>query len=313
VNSLGDSNSPKKIREYILNEYKNNPVKTIASTLAILVILSGFVFFVYNNFINYETSPKKIDIYPKISQVPDNKSLIAITNNTSDTEQNLPPKLYGLNSDKSSPQIEGSSVTWIADALDDNSDPILFKFFLNGKAMTEWSQTDSWIWNTAETDVGENQIEVRIRDGNHSGPNGFDDRRTDSFTISAQGSTPKPPPVSPTPIASPQENKSPATIRLESHPKCPKSNIDSISPSNPEVGQDVRFVGHAELCPDGSKIRTYELSSDIDGDLNSGGHTMPLFNFKFKTPGDHNLTFKIIDNRNRQDSVNQNIKVNPAN
>jgi hypothetical protein len=234
-------------------------------------------------------------------------------NNNTAANPNRPPKLYMLSPDKSSPQIEGASITWTADALDDNNDPISYKFFLNGKAMTGWSEMNTWIWSAAETSVGDNQIEVRVRDGNHAGPNSFDDRKTTGFAIHAPPSTLAPLTAPPTTPAFPaSENKSPALDSPASLPKCPRSYIDSISPLNPEVGQDVRFAGHAELCPDGSKIRTYELSSDIDEDLNTEGHNMPSFNVKFKTSGDHNLTFKVIDYSNRQNSVYKKIKVNPT-
>ena len=73
------------------------------------------------------------------------------------------PKLYDLRPDKESPQIEGVTVTWTVDALDDDSDPIFYRFFLNGKIKRDWLKDNRWTWKTVEDDVDENnQIEVWI-------------------------------------------------------------------------------------------------------------------------------------------------------
>jgi hypothetical protein len=39
------------------------------------------------------------------------------------------------------------------------------------------------VWKTTEIDLDDNWIEARVRDKNHSGPDGFDDRKTASFSV----------------------------------------------------------------------------------------------------------------------------------
>jgi len=65
----------RKIWRYISDEYKNSPVKTLASTLAIVIILYGFVIYIFNNFMYTETSPLVIDSSSKTNQVTDNRPL----------------------------------------------------------------------------------------------------------------------------------------------------------------------------------------------------------------------------------------------
>jgi hypothetical protein len=40
-----------------------------------------------------------------------------------------------------------------------------------------------WTWTAEDYDVGENLIEVRIRDGKHAGAEGFDGKKVASFVI----------------------------------------------------------------------------------------------------------------------------------
>ncbi|MGI6016560.1 MAG: hypothetical protein ACOX84_08590, partial [Methanothrix sp.] len=48
---------------------------------------------------------------------------------------------------------------------------------------TKWISEDMWTWTAEDYDAGENRIEVRVRDGKHSGAEGFDSRKVDSFVI----------------------------------------------------------------------------------------------------------------------------------
>ena len=101
---------------------------------------------------------------------------------------NKPPKLVSLTSSKPSPQDAGSAITWTAVAKDPDNDQIFYKFFLNDNPVTtSWVKDNKWIWNTTSDDVGENQIEVRVRDEKygHALPNGFDDLKAYSITITA--------------------------------------------------------------------------------------------------------------------------------
>jgi hypothetical protein len=39
---------------------------------------------------------------------------------------------------------------------------------------TKWIKENNWTWSTTDYYIGDNQIEVRVRDGKHAGPNEFD-------------------------------------------------------------------------------------------------------------------------------------------
>jgi hypothetical protein len=101
---------------------------------------------------------------------------------------NNPPVINSLTSDKSGPQKLGTDVTWTARAADPDGDEILYKFFLNDYPRTDWSTVNTWHWTSTDynlTIIGENKIEVWVRDGKHAGPNGLDDRRSVKFNITA--------------------------------------------------------------------------------------------------------------------------------
>ncbi|GEM_PF-588614 len=96
---------------------------------------------------------------------------------------NKPPKLISLTSDKTSPQDNGTAITWTAEAKDPDKDPVIYRFFLNDDPETKWIKENKWVWNTTGDDIGDNRIEVRLRDGKHAGPDGFDSRRIANFTV----------------------------------------------------------------------------------------------------------------------------------
>jgi hypothetical protein len=108
-------------------------------------------------------------------------------------KSNKPPRLIGLTSDKSSPQGVGTEVVWTAEAKDPDKDQILYRFFINDESIINWSKDNNWTMVTTENDIGENQVEVRIRDGKHKGPNRFDDNKIVSFNITAQNPKPAAP------------------------------------------------------------------------------------------------------------------------
>ncbi|MCX6676420.1 MAG: transglutaminase-like domain-containing protein [Methanothrix sp.] len=98
-------------------------------------------------------------------------------------KSNKPPKLISLTPDKTSPQEAGTTITWTAEAKDLDKDQISYRFFINDESATNWSKDNKWIWATTDDDAGENQVEIRIRDGKHRGPNRFDDNRIASFNV----------------------------------------------------------------------------------------------------------------------------------
>jgi hypothetical protein len=107
------------------------------------------------------------------------------------TEVNMRPSVISLIPDNLSPQKAGTTVTWTAGALDPEGDPILYKFFLKGPSTKnqlvaktfDWVRDNKWAWATTEEDVGINLIEVRVRDGKHAGPEGYDSNMIESYQV----------------------------------------------------------------------------------------------------------------------------------
>ncbi len=96
---------------------------------------------------------------------------------------NETPVILSLAADLQSPQNVGAVITWTAMAFDPENDPLLYRFLLNGSAATDWQEQNQWVWTA--TEVGTSQIEVRVRDGVHEGPEGFDNSSTAEFAIIA--------------------------------------------------------------------------------------------------------------------------------
>ena len=111
---------------------------------------------------------------------------------------NVPPTATDLAPNRGSPQVAGSSVTWTATAIDPDGDRIYYRFWLKGpstgnawKDMTGWTASNRWTWHTTASDVGNNQVNVWIRDGKHAGPDGWDSYQVREFqVISPRPNTP---------------------------------------------------------------------------------------------------------------------------
>jgi parallel beta-helix repeat protein len=97
-------------------------------------------------------------------------------------KDNQPPIINSLNPDKEMPQEAGSIIVWKANASDIEKDQIFYKFLLNNQLVQEWSNEESWLWNTTGK-AGENHLEVRIRDRKHNGADGYDDRKLSTYKI----------------------------------------------------------------------------------------------------------------------------------
>jgi ribosomal protein L5 len=93
------------------------------------------------------------------------------------------PTLLSLQSDKSSPQTQGATISWKAEATDPEGDPIQYRFLQDGKAMTGWSESNSWSWATAGIPKEKYQIQVQIRDGKHAPESSFDRSMQQSLTL----------------------------------------------------------------------------------------------------------------------------------
>lgn len=102
---------------------------------------------------------------------------------------NLPPELEDLKADKSHP-LQGSTVQWRANASDPDGDGLYYRFLEDGRAVTGWSPSDSWIWNTSSSEPGERRITVWVRDGKHTAVDSFDDSMNATITILASNQPP---------------------------------------------------------------------------------------------------------------------------
>jgi len=96
---------------------------------------------------------------------------------------NYPPVLTSLTPDLTSPQTSGATIKFTASATDVESDPIEYRFYLDGVPQTEFSSTNYWEWVTDEDDVGPHTVSVYVRDNNHS-PLG-DDSEAINYTINS--------------------------------------------------------------------------------------------------------------------------------
>lgn len=93
------------------------------------------------------------------------------------------PILASLLSDIASPQAQGATVAWTAGAADREGDQIFYKFLLNGRDMTGWSTSPTWIWPSGGQAPGDYRVRVLVRDGLHAPEDSFDDYKESSFTL----------------------------------------------------------------------------------------------------------------------------------
>jgi hypothetical protein len=106
------------------------------------------------------------------------------------TQSNRRPEVNFLYAYPHAPQFAGSWIKWTAVAHDADGDPILYRYFLRGPStggfwedMTGWTRNPNWAWRTSPLDIGSNEILVIVRDGNHAGPNGWDDFAVADYLI----------------------------------------------------------------------------------------------------------------------------------
>jgi hypothetical protein len=102
---------------------------------------------------------------------------------------NAPPVILDLSSNRTSPQDSGTVINWTANASDPDGDMVLYRYFLNDEPATDWMKQKTWHWTAKEG--GSYRVEVRVRDAKHAGPNGLDDRKFASFTITEPKLMPK--------------------------------------------------------------------------------------------------------------------------
>jgi hypothetical protein len=107
--------------------------------------------------------------------------------------------------DMPSPHVAGATIIWTAKAKDPDNDQILYSFLLNSKPVTDWTTDNRWTWSTTSSDVGENQIEIEVRDGKHADSDSYDSDKVVSFTIAKAEPIPIAAPVYQAPVSSGQE------------------------------------------------------------------------------------------------------------
>lgn len=117
------------------------------------------------------------------SSISDNPSSI---NKSIDNKINLLPTISGLTSYEPDPQYAGAIIHWTSAAYDPENDLLRYKYVLNGKDATDWTTDKNWAWETSSNNIGDNQIDVWIRDGKHTDSNNFDDHASAKFTIMEQ-------------------------------------------------------------------------------------------------------------------------------
>ena len=160
--------------------------------VAIIMIAPGILF-------PQPTSPRAINDIPlmkldnniNVSPIINNNNQNIITNgdtlnvdkNPTIAPLNQPPFINALDPAPSSPQTAGANITWTTDASDPDNDKIYYQYLLNGNPVTGWEKHNEWTWPTSEKDIGNNTIEVLVRDKNHAGTSGSDDHRPASFAI----------------------------------------------------------------------------------------------------------------------------------
>jgi large repetitive protein len=102
------------------------------------------------------------------------------------------PALIGFQPDQKGPAKAGSTISWSAMASDPDGDSVLYQFWLNGpstgntwKSTTNWTAERFWNWTTSSKDIGNNIVEVRVRDGHHANPEGWDGKLSAEFLVEA--------------------------------------------------------------------------------------------------------------------------------
>lgn len=96
---------------------------------------------------------------------------------------NRHPEVNSLTADPAGPQEQGIEVIWTADASDPDNDPMMYKFLLNGEIVKDWNSSNVWAWDTTDATQESNDIEVWVRDGNHSSADNYDSRLLQRYTL----------------------------------------------------------------------------------------------------------------------------------
>ncbi|MCX8207598.1 MAG: DUF1616 domain-containing protein [Methanothrix sp.] len=174
---------------------------------------------------------------------------------------NRPPAGLKLSPSPESPQPVGSMITWTASADDPDNDTLLYRFSLNGRAVTEWSPSGSWSWNTSGLSPGEYTVGVWVRDGKHASSTAFDSAKTSKFILT-------------------QENRPPELISL---------TPDKAGPYEP--GDEVLWTAEAR-DPEGDRL-LYRFF--VDGVAVSDWSGTGRWSLRVPEEGKHSITAAVRD------------------
>ncbi|MDD3551476.1 MAG: DUF1616 domain-containing protein [Methanothrix soehngenii] len=220
-------------------------------------------------------------------------------------EQNQPPILRELESDRKSPSPQGSLITWTASAADPDLDEISYRFLLDGQDMTGWMPSNSWVWNSSGVMAGDHKITVQIMDGSHASQNSFDCEMNRPYALkeSTIGSPIESSAESSTPllVSSPEDPSKPAdvpagassTASLNQIPMFAELKPDAISPL--ETDAIINWTARA-ADPDGDELSYKFLldGQDMTGWSSSSSWTWDTSD---APPGTHRITVLARDGK----------------
>lgn len=198
-------------------------------------------------------------------------ALIALNSAALGDDADKPPVIDYLRSDKISPQDTGSIITWTVKANDPDGDPILYKFFLNDKPMTDWNTNNIWIWETTEPDLESNRIEVQAIDGKHADLSGFDDMKSAQYILNRDAT------LSQEVISTPSNNSESTqtkTASLVSVPPMMENKADQFETTTTSEANMTPVSSSSELkepiqIPSDLDLQSPEMSVSSSGDMTS--------------------------------------------
>ncbi|MFA6373075.1 MAG: SdrD B-like domain-containing protein, partial [Methanothrix sp.] len=165
---------------------------------------------------------------------------------------NESPSIDSLTADSASPQLLGTTVTWTTQANDPESDPISYRFLVNGTPATDWLPENTFAWTAIEP--GTSQILVQVKDGLHEGAQGEGGNMSHEFSIVAPAPEirPEQEPAAATNVTVPQENKTePAATAPENVAPPATENITTpIAPENVTPQQPVNETEAVTIAPE---------------------------------------------------------------
>ncbi len=178
---------------------------------------------------------------------------------------NQSPLLQELKPDRSSPQGRGSIITWTASANDPDSDRIYYKFMKNDGEMTDWSTSNSWVWDTSSEKPGDYKISVLAKDGLHASKDSFDSSMDDTFALTLPNSL----------------------------PEVPALKADRSSPQ--AIGSIITWKAEAS-DPDGDDISYKFLADDKEVGKWSSSNSW-VWNTSFAKPAEYKITVLVRDGK----------------